>query len=117
VSKGNGQGCCVVADRKGIGADDGCGWLLGWRMTVRRQRGGWCAREEGLGRCAAEAVLGGVVPLRVLGRLVQHMEEADHLRREGASGLRREEVCVCDVTLCERVGVVARPGIDAVRVL
>ena len=41
-------------------------------------------REEGLGRCAAEAVLGGVVPLRVLGRLVQRMEEADHLRREGA---------------------------------
>ena len=35
-------------------------------------------REEGLGRCAAEAVLGGVVPLRVLGRLVQRMEEADH---------------------------------------
>jgi hypothetical protein len=46
--------------------------------------------------------MGGVVPLRVVGRLVQHMEEADHFRREGASGLRREQVC--DVTFRERVG-------------
>ena len=63
--------------RASVGADDGA-----WD-------GSEVVREEGLGRCAAEAVLGGVVPLRVLGRPVQHMEEADHLRREGASGLRR----------------------------
>ena len=63
----------------------------------------WCWKKDwALGRCAAEAVMGGVVPLRVVGRLVQHMEEADHFRREGASGLRREQVC--DVTFRERVG-------------
>ena len=39
--------------------------------------------EEGPGRRAAEAVLGGIVPLWVRGELVQHVGEADHLRREG----------------------------------
>ena len=43
VSKGNGKGGCVVADRKGIGTDDGAG------------DGGQVVLEEGLGRCAAEA--------------------------------------------------------------
>ena len=51
MSKGNGKGGCVIADHKGIGTDDGAG------------DGGQVVLEEGLGRCAAEAVLGGIVPL------------------------------------------------------
>ena len=50
MSKGNGKGGCVVADRKGISTDDGGG------------DGGQVVLEEGLGRCAAEAVLGDCVP-------------------------------------------------------
>ena len=75
VSKGNGKGGCVVADRKGIGTDDGAG------------DGGQVVLEEGLGRCAAEAVLGGIVPLWARGGLVQHVEEMDHPRREGTGVL------------------------------
>ena len=88
----------MVADRTAIGVDDGAG------------DGGQVVLEEGLGRCAAEAVLGGVVPLWVRGGLVQHVEETDHLRREGTGVLRAEQVY--DVALLERVGVVARLGVD-----
>ena len=45
----------------------------------------WCEKKDwGDHRCAAEAVLGGVVPLRVLGRLFQHMR----WRRRITSGVR-----------------------------
>ena len=69
VSKGDGKGGRMVADRKGIGTDDSAG------------DGGQVVLEEGLGRCAAEAVLGGIVPLWARGGLVQHVEETDHPRR------------------------------------
>ena len=75
VSKGNGKVGRMVADRKGIGTDDSAG------------DGGQVVLEEGLGRCAAEAVLGGIVPLRVRGGLGQHVEEMDHPRREGTGVL------------------------------
>ena len=45
------------------------------------------------------------------GGLVQHVEETDHLRREGAGVLRAEQVY--DVALFECVGVVAWLGVDA----
>ena len=77
----------MVADRKGIGTDDGA------------RDGGQVVLEEGPGRRAAEAVQGGIVPLWVRGGLVQHVEETDHLQREGAGVLRAEQVY--DVALFE----------------
>ena len=70
----------MVADRKGIGTDDGA------------RDGGQVVLEEGLGRCAAEAVLGRIVPLWARGGLAQHVEETDHPRREGTGVLRAEQV-------------------------
>ena len=89
----------MVADRKGIGTDDGA------------RDGGQVVLEEGLGRCAAEAVLGRIVPLWARGGLAQHVEETDHPRREGTGVLRAEQVY--DVALLERVVVVPRLGVDA----
>ena len=54
------------------------------RTMAQETAARWLVLEEGLGRRAAEAVLGGIVPLWVRGGLVQHLEETDHLRREGA---------------------------------
>ena len=86
----------MIADRKGIGADDGAG------------DGGQVVLEEGLGRCAAEAVLGEIVPLWVRGGLVQHLEETDHFRREGTGVLRAEQVY--DVALGHNDFYVAEQG-------
>ena len=48
--------------------------------------------EERLGRGAAEAVHGGVVPAGALGGLGELAKEADHVGREGSGGLGGEQV-------------------------
>ena len=67
--------------------------------------------EEGLGRGAAESVHGGVDPVGALCGLGELLEEEDHRGREGAGGLRGEQVH--EVALRQRVAVVAGRGVDA----
>ena len=89
----------MVADCEGISADDDGGDR------------GKVVRVKGLGRSAAESMLGGVMPRGALCGLGERLEEEDHGRREGAGGLCGK--LVHDVSLRQRVAVVARGGVDA----
>ena len=92
------QGRRVVADREGVGADNGGG------------DGGEVVGEEGLGRGAAKSIHGGVNPIGALCGLGELLEEEDHCGREGAGGLGSEQVH--EVALRQRVAVVAGRGVD-----
>ena len=70
----------------------------------------WCGKNR-TGRGAAEAVRGGVVPLDLLCRLGERLEEGDHGAREGTGGLGGEQVD--KVALLQRVAVVTWGGVDA----